>query len=188
MGIHFPVAKLLDHHADLESLLTHPNPFALVTAAHLLTQQTKRDPQQRVAAKWRLAKLLYQRDWDKQRIIDLFSVLDWMMQVPPELQRQLWQDIDQLERNQQMPYVTSVERIGIEKGLQQGLQQGRLEGKLEGKLEGEVTLLLRQLTKRFGPLDESIRSRLENATLEQLELWAERVLDAKTLDDVIGAH
>ena len=83
-----------------------------------------------------------------------------------------------------MPYVTSVERIGIEKGLQQGLQQGRLEG----KIEGEATLLLRQLTKRFGPLDDSIRSRLDNATLEQLELWAERVLDAKILEDVFGAH
>ena len=83
-----------------------------------------------------------------------------------------------------MPYVTSVERIGIEKGLQQGLQQGRLEG----KLEGEAALLLRLLTKRFGPLDEATRNRLNNATLEQLELWAERVLDAKTLDDVFGAH
>jgi hypothetical protein len=89
MQIDFPVVKLLDYQADLEALLANPSSFALVT--HLLTQQTKRDPKQRYAAKWRLAKLLYERDWDKQRIIDLFSVLDWMIQVPPELQRQLWQ-------------------------------------------------------------------------------------------------
>jgi len=122
MGIDFPVVKLLDYQ-DLEALLAAPNPFALVTAAHRLTRQTKGDNSQRYAAKWRLAKLLYQRDWDKQRIIDLFSVLDWMLQVPPDLQRQLWQDIDQLERNRQMPYITSVERIGMERDL----QQGRLE-------------------------------------------------------------
>lgn len=67
-----------------------------------------------------------------------------------------------------------------QQGLQQGLQQG--------KLEGEATLLLRQLTKCFGPLDEATRFRLNSATLEQLELWAERVLDAKTLEDVFGAH
>ena len=151
---------------------------------HRLTRQTKGDNAQRYAAKWRLAKLLYQRDWDKQRIIDLFSVLDWMLQVPPELQRQLWHEIDQLERNRQMPYITSVERMGIEKGLQQGLQQG----KLEGKLEGEVALLERQLSKRFGPLTEDTRARLRNATTEQIEIWAERVLDAKTLEDVFGEH
>jgi flagellar biosynthesis/type III secretory pathway protein FliH len=107
-----------------------------------------------------------------------------MLQVPPELQRQLWHEIDQLERNRQMPYITSVERMGIEKGLQQGLQQG----KLEGKLEGEVALLERQLSKRFGPLTEDTRARLRNATTEQIEIWAERVLDAKTLEDVFGEH
>jgi hypothetical protein len=85
-------------------LLSDPNPFALVTAAHLLTRQTKGNDRQRLAAKWRLAKLLYERNWDKQRIIDLFSVIDWMMQVPKELQNQLWQDIEQLERNHKPTY------------------------------------------------------------------------------------
>jgi len=131
---------------------------------------------QRYAAKWRLAKLLYERDWDKQRIVDLFSVLDWMMQVPPELQRQLWHEIDQLEKSHKMPYITSVERIGIEKGMEQGMQQG------------EATLLSRLLTKRFGPLDEATRSRLNRATLEQLDVWAERVLDASSLEEVFGNH
>jgi hypothetical protein len=188
VGIDFPVVKLLDYQGQLENLLADPNPFALVTAAHLLTQQTKGDNQGRFAAKWRLAKLLYRRDWDKQRIIDLFSVLDWMMQIPPELQQQLWRDIEQLERNQHMPYITSVERIGMERGLQQGLQQGRLEGKLEGKLEGEAAILERQLNKRFGPLSDEMRQRLTQASQEQLESWADRILDASSLTSVFDGH
>jgi hypothetical protein len=68
----------------------------------------------------------------KQRIIDLFSVIDWMMQVPKELQNQLWQDIEQLERNKTMPYITSVERIGIEKGLQQGSRIRSPRGRAAG--------------------------------------------------------
>ncbi|MFM2322291.1 MAG: hypothetical protein RLZZ225_444 [Pseudomonadota bacterium] len=32
-----------------------------------------------------------------------------------------------------MAYVTSFERLGIEKGLQQGRQQGRQEGRQEGE-------------------------------------------------------
>jgi hypothetical protein len=34
------------------------------------------DDQQRLAAKWRLVRLLYKPDWDRQRIIDLVSVID----------------------------------------------------------------------------------------------------------------
>jgi flagellar biosynthesis/type III secretory pathway protein FliH len=79
------------------------------------------------------AKLLYEREWDKQRIIDLFSVIDWLMHLPNALEQQLLHDVYTLERNVAMPYVTSAERFGIEKGLQQGLQQGRQEGRQEGR-------------------------------------------------------
>jgi len=74
-----------------------------------------------------------------------------------------------------------------EQWKQQGRQEGRLEGRLEGKFEGELALLERQLGKRFGSLTEETRARLRKATTEQLETWAERVLEAKTLEDVFGA-
>jgi hypothetical protein len=48
--------------------------------------------------------------------------------------------------------------------------------------------LRRQLHKRFGELPEEIELRLNNATLAQLEVWADRVLDARTLDEVLVAH
>ena len=73
-----------------------------------------------------------------------------------------------------MRYVTSVERVATERGLQQGLQQET------------SAILKRQLTKRFGRLAEETVSRINYASLEQIETWAERVLDAKTLDDVFG--
>ena len=70
VGIRFPTVKILDYASQTETLLEDTNPFALVTAAHLFTRKTKGDPKQRYAAKWRLAKLLYERHWDKQRIVD----------------------------------------------------------------------------------------------------------------------
>jgi len=81
-----------------------------------------------------------------------------------------------------MPYVTSVERMGIEKGIQQGLQQGRQEG----IQQGEVALLRRLLVRRFGSLPSWAAQRLEQASLEELERWADRVLDAPTLADVFA--
>ena len=173
--LEFPVVKLTDYAARLESLLTQPNSFALVTAAHLLTRQTRGDNGSRFAAKWRLTKLLYEKNWDKQHVIDLFSVIDWMMRLPPELEQQIWNDITIFERSKIMPYVTSVERIGIEKGLQQGMQQG-------GYL-----LLRRLLVRRFGPLPLWAENRLAEAALAELEAWGDAVLDAKTLEEVFTA-
>jgi predicted transposase YdaD len=95
-----------------------------------------------------------------------------MMQIPPELQLRLWPSIEQLERNRSMPCITSIERIGIEKGRQ------------EGRQEGEAIILERQLERRFGPLEAAIGVRLRGAAPEQLERWAENVLDAATLEEV----
>ena len=69
---------------------------------------------------------------------------------------------------------------------QQWKQQGLEQGLLEGELKSEANVLERQLTKRFGPLSDDTRARLKNATAGQLELWADRILDAPTLAAVIG--
>jgi hypothetical protein len=138
----------------------------------------------------------YRRGWDRQRILDLFAVLDWMMRLPEVLEQQLWHEIETLEGETKMPYVTSIERMaiqrglkqGLEQGLEKGLEQGRQQGLHQGKLEGEAAVLERQLTKRFGSLSEEVRSRLHTASLEQLETWAECILDAPTLEAVFEDH
>ena len=81
-----------------------------------------------------------------------------------------------------MRYVTSVEQIGIEKGLLQGLMQGRLEG----EQSGEAKALRRLLQKRFGPLSEDVLARLQTASIDELELWLDRALDADSLAGVFS--
>jgi len=146
----------------------------LVTAAHLLTQQTRRHPQDRYEAKWRLARLLYERDWDKQRILDLFSIIDWLMKLPRDLEKQLWASIGKLERNNAMPYVLSVERIAHQ------------EGRQEGRQEEGVSFLQRLLVKKFGPLPSEYQERLTQASLEDLEMWGDRLLDVSSLEAVFA--
>jgi hypothetical protein len=58
----------------------------------------------------------------------------------------------------------------------------------EGRIEGQARTLARQLTKRFGPLPDELRQRLDNATGEQLEHWTDTVLDAPTLSAVFAGH
>lgn len=69
---------------------------------------------------------------------------------------------------------------------EEGWLKGILKCKQEGTLEGEALILQRQLTKRFGILSDSTLTRLHSATSEQLELWADRVLDAPTLQEVFA--
>jgi len=58
----------------------------------------------------------------------------------------------------------------------------------EGMQKGEQALLARLLNRRFGPLDESVELRLQQATTAELERWAENILDARTLDEVFAVH
>lgn len=175
MGIRFPVAKLLDYAAQEAALQDEPNPFALVTLAHLQTRATRQDPQARFEAKWRLVQLLYRRGWDKQRIIDLFMVIDWMMRLPEHLKQQLWQNLEHLEQEKKMAYVSSVEHIGIEKGMQLGVQQG------------EALALQKLLGQRFGPLPADTLGQITAASAEQIDAWLGLVLDAPNLQAIFNA-
>ena len=84
--IRFPVVKLLELASSIENLGNNPNPFALVTAAHL---QTKRNSRAHYTAKSALVRLLYQHGWSRQRVLDFFAVLDWMMRLPEVLEQKL---------------------------------------------------------------------------------------------------
>ena len=86
-----------------------------------------------------------------------------------------------------MANVTSVDRLGLERGFQRGWQEGWLEGWREGFREGQYLMLRRLLTKRFGLLPEQIQERLAQANSIQLELWAEALFDdASKLSDLFG--
>ncbi|WP_341644447.1 DUF4351 domain-containing protein [Thauera sp. SDU_THAU2] len=56
----------------------------------------------------------------------------------------------------------------------------------EGVQQGELAVLIRQLTRRFGPLDPVTDERLRKAKSVELEQWAENILDARTLEDVFS--
>jgi hypothetical protein len=137
----FRTAKLQDHADRIDALLADDNPFALLTAAHLLTQQTHRQPMLRLAAKWKLTRLLLERDWERQRIVNLFHVIDWIMRLPKELEDQFWQDtVEHQGRPTMENYIPRGARIEMQRELAQAkekaMHDGRLEGMQLGRKEG----------------------------------------------------
>ena len=72
----------------------------------------------------------------------------------------------------------------IQRARDEGMQQGMQHGMQQGHVEGERAVLERQLRRRFGLLSPEIAERLSQASTDDLESWAENVLDAETLGDV----
>lgn len=78
-------------------------------------------------------------------------------------------------------------RQGLTQGLSQGLTQGLSQGLTQGLTQGRVETLLRLLARRFGSLPAAVEPRLRAASLLELDRWADRVLDAPTLEAVFAA-
>jgi hypothetical protein len=73
--------------------------------------------------------------------------------------------------------------IAAEEWKAEGIQIGQAIGKAEGKTD----MLLRQLRRRFDPLPETVMAKVRNASDDQLNEWADNILDAPTLDMVFSA-
>ncbi len=120
--LQFPMVKLLDYSERMEALERDNNPFAVIAAAHLTTQRTRKNVTSRYEGKLRIAKSLYQRGYSRQDILELFRLIDWMMSLPELTENEFKQEIRRYEEDLQMPYVTSFERLARREGM---LQKGR---------------------------------------------------------------
>ena len=70
--------------------------------------------------------------------------------------------------------------------IQQQVEQARQQLRAEGEQTGERRLLLKQLRSRFGELPPATIARVEAAEPEALEAWGERLLLARSLDEVFS--
>lgn len=93
---------------------------------------------------------------------------------------------DACERILQRPEETimsTAERLRME-----GEARGQAIGEARGRLASRVELFVRLLSKRFGALPTAIQDRIATADLETLDLWCDRLLDAKTLGEVFATE
>jgi predicted transposase YdaD len=81
-----------------------------------------------------------------------------------------------------MPYITSIEEIGFERGMARGVEQGLERGRREEAAALIVRLLTRRL--RLETLPDSLCTQVEALPLPQLEALGEALLDFCTLADL----
>jgi len=79
-------------------------------------------------------------------------------------------------------------QIGKQQGEQRGIQIGKQQGEQQGEQRGNAMMLRRLLEKRFGNLPLWVNSRLEQASVQELEQWSLLLFDAVSLEDVFKSH
>jgi hypothetical protein len=176
MRFEFGTAKLLDYKTQLAALEASTNPFAWVTLAHLKMQETKRDKPSRKVWKMRLVRRLYEAGYNEENVMNLFRFIDWVLKLPKALEAEFWQELQVYEESRKMPYITSVERIGYDRGQKEGRQEGRQEGK--------VLMLLGLLTRKFGSLTDSTIDRINHLSSPQIEALGDSIFDLVSIEDL----
>ncbi len=157
--LRFPMVKLHDYRERREALTTDANPFALVVEAHLSAQDTAAQVGRRRGAKLRLVRRLYDAGYTQEDLLELYRLIDWLLALPPPQERLFLQDVEVLEEEVRMRYVSSAERIGREDGL----EQGRQEGVALGRLEGQRKALRQIVATRFGVVSSDLEVRIAGA-------------------------
>jgi hypothetical protein len=121
------MVKLLDYQGEGHLLSESTNPFAIIVAAHLTNQQTKRNVNQRYDGKLRIAKSLYQKGYSRGDILELFRLIDWMINLPEMAEQEFKKEIQRFEEEKQVAYITSVERIARQEGIVQNRREVIIE-------------------------------------------------------------
>jgi predicted DNA-binding ribbon-helix-helix protein len=173
LNFEFSMVKLLDYRDRMAELDTSRNPFAIVVKSHLKLQETKKDNPGRKVWKLRLVQQLYEAGYNEEEILSLFNFLDWVLVLPKRLESEFWTELKAYEEERQMPYITSVERIGYDRGLQ--------TGEAQGALRQARALLLKQLARKVGSISARTSEQINALTIAQLETLGEALLDFESI-------
>ncbi len=95
-------------------------------------------PRERLQWKLRLIKGLYRRGYRRQDILEIFGILDRMMRLPEALELTFRDEIREFEEENQMVYISSIERIG--------------------RQEERHDIIRNILVSRFGVIDEELEA------------------------------
>ena len=69
-----------------------------------------------------------------------------------------------------------------------GMAEGEARGEARGEVRGEAKMLTRFLEKRFGVVPPLLRERIFAASVEKIEAWGDRAVDASDLHSIFDTN
>ena len=98
--------------------------------------------------------------------------------TPEDLTPYYNEQLEHLEEDSHMTYISIIERQGIAQGIEQGIEQGIGQGR--------AATLYKQLQLKFNQQAREYEQRLFQANDAELDLWTERVLFADSIEAVFA--
>jgi 16S rRNA C967 or C1407 C5-methylase (RsmB/RsmF family) len=99
----------------------------MMVMAHLKTQATSANMEERQQWKRVLFRLLLSKGYSREQVVNLFRFVDRMMKLPKELEEQLTTEIIEGREERQMPFMSQFEEIAQEKATLRNQRQNTLE-------------------------------------------------------------
>ena len=122
------------------------------------------------------------------------------MILPQATKVEFWQELEIYEEERKMRYITSVEQIGYDRGVAEEAQRSReqlleaqrsiarlleVERSREQLLEAQRSLLVRQLTRKIGPMPIQTIDQVKALSIAKLESLGEALFDFESIEDLI---
>lgn len=170
----FLTCKLIDFEKKRNELETSTNPFAAVILFHLDALAAKKQPQEeRLLTKITLTKRLYEKNFKKEEIINIFRFLDFSIALNEKFELQFQEEIHKLEESKKMTYIYSPFELLMKKRVTKSITESVTESVTKSVKEKSITerneqIVLRLLKKGF-PDDEIMEiTELNTEQLQQL--------------------
>lgn len=165
--------------AQAREYLARPEPLAWALAA-LMRRGGRSAVEHRLACLAPIARA----EIDDARKVLLASCVETYVQLE-ESEWDLYEALLDREENREVAAMERTLLTTLDRAAQRGFAEGMEKGIAEGEQRGKRELLLDLLARRFGPLPDATVQRVRALTSsEELSRLAERVLDARKLDDL----
>ncbi|MFQ3611998.1 MAG: hypothetical protein SNJ72_10955 [Fimbriimonadales bacterium] len=178
--------------------LESEHPIALFIRAHLASLRYRGNPTLLAEEKKRLLRGMLERGYNSQQIRYLYKVVDYLMSLPYDLEREVEAVIEEIKRRRRRKWIAPQERLAVERALKQGLEEGREKGFQEGVKQGiqqgiqqgveagARETILAILQARFGNVPEEVHQRLtEIHDIQQLRRLSVSAAQARTIAEFV---
>ena len=154
------------------------NPFALVCLAVQYDNLYRDDEELKFNLKRNLIKILRDRFYSKEEIIELLEFIDDALFITDTMKNQLFdEEATSILEEEKMAYVSGFRQRAINQGRQEGLIEGKMEGLMEGLMEG----IQGMFEIKFGNLPADMQKKMmaitDLAKLESLKNGIKRATD-----------
>ncbi len=160
----YPVVKILDWRGREAQLAQDINPFAQVALAQLTILTNRGQVASLAETRRAIVRQLYRAGYSHTYVLALITFMDWTMAMPEEM----------------------MEAIDTEVAREEGVTVQRLKSRWEERteLQGQRNLVLFQIERRCGTLDDATREQIGNLSSKRLVTLAEALLDFSGREDL----